>query len=210
MLNSGLIITVAGLYLSGLFLLAGYTERRVDQGAGRFVGSSISYTLSLAVYCSSWTFYGAVGSAVRNGLEFLTIYIGPTLILMGWWFLLRKLVRISKTQRITSIADFISARYGKSAGLSALVTLIAVIVVMPYIALQLKAITASFNLLSDQPDFPPGPGKSQELFSDSGLWITICMAAFAETSAADAPGFAARAFAIADSVESSRYSRARP
>lgn len=178
MLNSGLIITVAGLYLSGLFLLAGYTERRVDQGAGRFVGSSISYTLSLAVYCSSWTFYGAVGSAVRNGLEFLTIYIGPTLILMGWWFLLRKLVRISKTQRITSIADFISARYGKSAGLSALVTLIAVVVVMPYIALQLKAITASFNALSDHPDFPPGPGGPHGMFGDSGLWIAGCMAAF--------------------------------
>lgn len=178
MLNSGLIVTVAGLYLSGLFLLAWYTERRVERGAGRFVDSSLSYTLSLAVYCSSWTFYGAVGSAVRNGLEFLTIYIGPTLMLMAWWFLLRKLVRISKTQRITSIADFISARYGKSAWLSALVTLIAMVVVMPYIALQLKAITASFNVLSDQPDFPPGPGEPHDLFSDSGLWITICMAAF--------------------------------
>lgn len=178
MLNSGLIITVAGLYLGGLFLLAWYTERRVDQGAGRFVGSSLSYTLSLAVYCTSWTFYGAVGSAARNGLEFLTIYIGPTLMLMCWWYLLRKLVRISKAQRITSIADFISARYGKSAGLSALVTLIAIVVVMPYIALQLKAITASFNALSDHPDFPPGPGGPHGLFGDSGLWIAVSMAAF--------------------------------
>jgi Na+/proline symporter/nitrogen-specific signal transduction histidine kinase len=178
MLSSGLIVTVAGLYLGGLFLLAWYTERRVDRGAGRFVGSSLSYTLSLAVYCTSWTFFGAVGSAARNGLEFLTIYIGPTLMLMAWWFLLRKLVRISKAQRITSIADFLSARYGKSAWISALVTVIAVVGVMPYIALQLKAITASFNALSDNPDFPPGPAGEHGAFGDTGLWVAVCMAAF--------------------------------
>ncbi len=178
MLNSGLIVTVATLYLGGLFLLAWYTEHRVDQGAGHFVGSSLSYTLSLAVYCSSWTFYGAVGSAVRNGLEFLTIYIGPTLMLMGWWFLLRKLVRISKAQRISSIADFISARYGKSAWISALVTVIALVVLMPYIALQLKAITASFNALRENPDLTSGMAGVHPAFGDTGLWVAICMAAF--------------------------------
>src|SRR5690606_21954640 len=122
MLSSGLIVTVAGLYLGGLFLLAWYTERRVDRGAGRVVGSSLCSPLSLAVRCTSWTSFGAVGSAARSGLACLSIYIGPTLMLMAWWFLLRSLVCISKAQQITSIADCPSARYGKSAWISALVT----------------------------------------------------------------------------------------
>jgi Na+/proline symporter/nitrogen-specific signal transduction histidine kinase len=178
MLASSTIITVAGLYLGGLFLLAWFTDHRAAQGSGRFVGSSISYTLSLAVYCTSWTFFGAVGSAVRSGLEYLTIYIGPTLALMAWWYLLRKLIRISKAQHITSIADFVSARYGKSASLSALITVIAVIVVTPYIALQLKAVAAAYNAVSDH----TGPGMAQigerSLPGDTGLWVAICMGAF--------------------------------
>src|SRR3546814_6892547 len=120
-LASGTIVIVAGLYLGGLFLLAWFTDHRAAQGSRRFIGSSISYTLSLAIYCTSWTFFGAVGSAARSGLEYLTIYIGPTLALMAWWYLLRKLIRIRKAQRITPIADFVSARYGKSASLSALI-----------------------------------------------------------------------------------------
>ncbi|MEM7652132.1 MAG: histidine kinase dimerization/phospho-acceptor domain-containing protein, partial [Pseudomonadota bacterium] len=181
MLNSGVIVVIATLYLGCLFLIAFWTDRAAKLGRGRFVGSPMVYTLSLAVYCTSWTFYGAVGSATRNGLEFLTIYIGPTLVLMGWWFLLRKLVRISEAQRITSIADFISARYGKSASLSALITIIAVIGITPYIALQLKAVAASFDALSGwDPEtltvLPQAAGET--VFADTGFWVAACMAAF--------------------------------
>ncbi len=105
------------------------------------------YSLSLAVYCTSWTFYGSVGRAATTGIDFLTIYLGPTLIAFSWWFLLRKIVRICKEENITSIADFISSRYGKSSVLGAIVTIFAVLGIMPYIALQLKAVARSFDLL---------------------------------------------------------------
>lgn len=178
MLGSGIVVVVASLYLAGLFLLAFWADRRAEKGAARFIGSPVVYTLSLAVYCTSWTFYGAVGSAARNGLEFLTIYLGPTVVLMGWWFFLRKLVRISKTQRITSIADFLSARYGKSPAVSALVTLIAVIGITPYIALQLKAVAASYNVIVLDPPAPPGEPHPAGVFADTGFWVAVTMAAF--------------------------------
>lgn len=184
MLNSGLVVTVASLYLGGLFVLAYVSNRRAERGQSSLVNSPMVYTLSLAVYCTSWTFYGAVGSAARNGLEFLTIYLGPTIVLIGWSFLLRKLVRISSEQRITSIADFISARYGKSTFISALVTIIALIGVTPYIALQLKAVAASFDALGTTAGNAAAEGwevLSQghpHLFADTGFWVAVCMAAF--------------------------------
>src|SRR5690606_40463919 len=101
-----------------------------------------------------------VGSAARDGLEFATIYIGPTLVFVGWWVLLRKLVRIGRSQRITSIADMISSRYGKSASLAALVTLIAVIGATPYIALQLKAVTTSYHVITRSEERRVGKGRS--------------------------------------------------
>ncbi len=179
MVDTGLVVLVAGLYLGGLFVLAFISDRKADQGGARFVSSPLVYTLSLAVYCTSWTFYGAVGSAARSGLEFLTIYSGPTMVFIGWWFLLRKLARVCKTQRITSIADFISARFGKSALLSALVTLIAVVSTTPYIALQLKAVATSFDALTTGgtilPDSPPG---SRPLLADTAFWAAILMVTF--------------------------------
>lgn len=178
MLESGFVVTVASLYLGGLFLLAFISDRRAERGAAQFVSSPIVYTLSLAVYCTSWTFYGAVGSAARSGLEYLTIYLGPTLVLMGWWFLLRKLVRIAKAQKITSIADFISARYGKSTSLSALVTVIALIGITPYIALQLKAVAASFDALGTPQSWDPYLPGARGIFEDTGFWVAVCMATF--------------------------------
>ncbi|MGP1254325.1 MAG: ATP-binding protein [Kiloniellales bacterium] len=177
MLPASFVVLVAGLYLGLLFLLAFITERRVQRGSARFIASPLVYTLSLAVYCTSWTFYGAVGSASRNGLEFLTIYLGPTIVFVGWWLLLRKLVRISRTQNITSIADFISARYGKSASISALVTLMAVVGSIPYISLQLQAITASYEVLVGT-DATTTRGLSTGIVADTGFWVTISMAAF--------------------------------
>ena len=93
-----------------------------------------------------------VGSAARNGLEFATIYVGPTLVFVGWWWLLRKLVRIGRAHRITSIADLISSRYGKSPSLAVLVTMIAVMATTPYIALQLQSVTSSYQAIAGEAD----------------------------------------------------------
>ncbi len=144
MLSANIVLTTAIGYVALLFLVAFVSDRRARGGKAGMATSPIIYTLSISVYCTSWTFYGAVGSAARNGLEFLTIYIGPTLVFVGWWFVLRKLVRIGRVHRISSIADLISSRYGKSTRLAVLVTVIAVIASTPYIALQLKAVTTSF------------------------------------------------------------------
>ncbi len=111
-------------YVAFLFLVAFVAERLAAQGRAGWLRSPAVYTLSLSIYCTAWTFYGAVGYAARSGLEFVTIYLGPTLVLVGWWGVLRKLVRIGRTQRITSIADLISSRYGKSNLLGVLVTLL--------------------------------------------------------------------------------------
>jgi sigma-B regulation protein RsbU (phosphoserine phosphatase) len=136
------------VYFGILFALAAYADRQRRRGHS-LIDNPTVYSLSLAVYCTSWTFYGSVGRAATNGLDFLTIYLGPTLIAFSWWFLLRKIVRISKEQNIASIADFISSRYGKSTLLGAIVTIFAVLGIMPYIALQLKAVARTFDLLVD-------------------------------------------------------------
>ncbi len=179
MISSSIIFAIGGAYLGVLFLLAYIGDRQAEKGALGILGSPAVYTLSLAVYCTSWTFYGAVGSAARNGLEFLTIYIGPTLVMMGWWFVLRKLVRVSKAQKITSIADFISARYGKSASLSAIITLIALVGITPYIALQLKAVAASFDAFTSPDSWSPVSGvEAGSIMADTGLWVAFLMATF--------------------------------
>ncbi len=148
MLSPEFVILTAVAYVGLLFLIAYVSDARASRGNASFLRSPAIYTLSISVYCTSWTFYGAVGTAARNGLEFATIYIGPTLVFVGWWFILRKLIRISHSQRITSVADFLSSRFGKSTKLAALVTLIAFISITPYIALQLKAITTSIQAVS--------------------------------------------------------------
>ena len=119
MLSFNILVLVAIGYVTFLFLVAFGADRRARQGRLGWLRSPLVYTLSLSIYTTAWTFYGAVGSAARSGLEFVTIYLGPTLVFVGWWWLLRKLVRIGQVQRITSIADMISSRYGKSATLAA-------------------------------------------------------------------------------------------
>jgi Na+/proline symporter/nitrogen-specific signal transduction histidine kinase len=163
-------LAVALAYVALLFLVAYVGDRRARQGHTDWLQSSLVYTLSISIYCTSWTFYGAVGSAARNGLEFATIYLGPTLVFVGWWVVLRKLVRVGRTQRITSIADLISSRFGKSEVLGALVTLIAVAAATPYIALQLKAVTTSYQVIAgiplDSTDFR------------AGFWLAVGMSFF--------------------------------
>src|SRR6056297_571365 len=139
MLTPDRLLLACLLYVAVLFIVAWIGDRRAQAGKMAWLRSPVVYTLSISVYCTSWTFYGAVGSAARSGMEFITIYLGPTLVFVGWWWLLRKLVRIGATQRITSIADLISSRYGKSPTLAVVVTLIAVVATTPYVALQLQS-----------------------------------------------------------------------
>ncbi len=170
MLSGWLVALLSALYLGALFAIARFGDARAD--AGRSIISANVYALSLAVYCTSWTFFGSVGRATSGGLSFLTIYLGPTLMLLCAGVLV-KMLRIAKAQRITTIADFIAARYGKSARLAGLVTVIAVIGVVPYIALQLKAVAASLEVLFDQ------PGQAVRVAGiDSTLLVAAVLAAF--------------------------------
>ncbi len=146
-LNALAAISVA--YVLFLFAVAFVAERAARRGRGGWLSAPIIYTLSLSIYCTAWTFYGAVGSAVRGGLEYLTIYLGPSLVLIGWWWILRKLVRIGRAQRITSVADLISSRYGKSNLLGIGVTILAVVGTTPYIALQLQSVTLSVEVFAN-------------------------------------------------------------
>src|SRR6266581_974418 len=146
MLQGWVIVLTSFAYLGVLFAIAYRGDRRADAGRSLIANPTI-YSLSLGVYCPTWTFYGSVGRAVASGVGFLPIYLGPTLLMALWWFLSLKIVRIAKANRITSIADFIASRYGKSQILGGLVTVIAVIGIVPYIALQLKAVSNSFTIL---------------------------------------------------------------
>ena len=178
MLSANLVLVASLVYVAILFAVAFVGDRRARNGRLGWLQSPVVYTLSISVYCTSWTFYGAVGSAARNSLEFATIYLGPTLVFVGWWLFLRKLVHIGRTQGITSIADMLSSRYGKSAAIAALVTLIAVIGTTPYIALQLKAVTTSFQVISNVgPDALAGVPRSEPDFR-TGFWIAAGMAVF--------------------------------
>jgi Na+/proline symporter len=170
MLSADFVIATAIAYVGLLFLLAYVGDRRARQGQKSWLNSSLVYTLSISVYCTSWTFYGAVGNAARSGLEFLTIYLGPTLVFVGWYFLLRRLVRISHIHRITSVADLLSSRFGKSSRLGVLVTCIAVVGIAPYIALQLKAVTSSIQAVAGASEF--GQGSLQGI-DDIGLAFGI-------------------------------------
>lgn len=155
-------------YMLVLFAVAYYAEKREKEGRS-IVNNPYIYSLSLAVYCTSWTFYGSVGKAATSGLSFLTVYIGPTLMAVLWLIILKKIVTIAKANRITTISDFIGARYGKSLFLAGIVTIIAVIGITPYIGLQIKAMISTFMLIS---------GEQTGGFA-IGLFITFLLATFA-------------------------------
>jgi PAS domain S-box-containing protein len=144
-LDYGPLLSIVVGYLLFLFGIAYWAERSRRLRHPRL--QTLTYVLTASVYCTAWTFYGSVGLAANQGLEFLTIYLGPALIALLWPVLLRRLVRVAKEQRITSISDFISSRYGKSAPLGALVAGLVVLGLIPYIALQLQAVSQSFKLI---------------------------------------------------------------
>jgi Na+/proline symporter/nitrogen-specific signal transduction histidine kinase len=178
MLLGGVVLLASFAYLGVLFAIAYWGDKRADAGRSIIANPTI-YALSMAVYATSWTFYGSVGRAAASGVGFLPIYLGPTLMAALWWLVLRKMIRISKVNRITSIADFIAARYGKSSLLGGLVTVIAVIGIIPYIALQLKAVSNSFILLLQYPEVVmPVKGKTVALFQDTALYVALLLAAF--------------------------------
>ena len=169
-LTLDLLVALCIAYVALLFAVAFLGERHAARGRTRLLRGPLIYTLSLSIYCTAWTFYGAVGYAARSGLEFMTIYLGPTLVFVGWWWFLRKLVRIGRNERVTSIADIVSSRYGKSPGLAALVTLLAVVGTTPYIALQLQSVTLSVGVFA-----PPGP---QEDRAGLASWVAAGLAGF--------------------------------
>ncbi len=176
MINGSVVIGTAIAYIIFLFVLAYVSDQRARKREQSFLHSPLVYTLAISVYATSWTFYGAVGSAARNGLEFLAIYLGPTLVFAGWWFGLRKLVRIGHNQRITSVADLISSRFGKSQRLAVLITLMAVVGITPYIALQLKAITSSLRvILGTAPDSALLPRSLDDLWLAFGIAAAMAM-----------------------------------
>ncbi|NDV51097.1 MULTISPECIES: ATP-binding protein [unclassified Salipiger] len=170
MLNTLVAVCIA--YALFLFAIAFAAERIAAHGQARWLRSPAVYTLSLSIYCTAWTFYGAVGSAVRTGFEYMAIYLGPSLVLIGWWWILRKLVRIGRSQRITSVADLVSSRYGKSNLLAVCVTLLAVIGTTPYIALQLQSVTLSFQV------FAAGDLATGEETGHTALWVAAGLALF--------------------------------
>ena len=169
------ILVVAIAYLGLLFAIAYYGDHRAETGRS-MIANPYVYALSLAVYCTAWTFYGSVGRAATTGLGFLPVYLGPTLAAALSWVLLRRIVRISKQERITSIADFVASRYGKKRSLGALVTGIAVVGIVPYISLQLKAVSTSFLLLVHGVG---GDVGHDAVFDRTSFGAAVVLAAFA-------------------------------
>jgi hypothetical protein len=169
------LLAVCLLYVAGLFIVAFAADRAASRGRGNWLlRSPLVYTLSLSIYCTAWTFYGAVGYAARSGLEYVTIYLGPSLVMIGWWWVLRRLVRIGRAQRVTSVADLISSRYGKSNVLAIAVTIMSVIGVTPYIALQLQSVTLSMSIFAT-----PVAGAEGEInAARAAFWVASGLAVF--------------------------------
>jgi Na+/proline symporter/CheY-like chemotaxis protein len=171
-----LIILVAIVYVSLLFAVASLGDRHA--GSARITRlRPLVYALSLAIYCTSWTFFGSVGLASERGIEYLAIYIGPALVFVFGFPLLRRIIRLAKTEKITSVADFLAARYGKSFAVASIATLIATLGAVPYIALQLKAISGSVNLMVDH--YSGELPSLDFMIGDVSLAVTLLLAMFA-------------------------------
>jgi len=180
MSNFSLIILIV-IYLGFLFFVAFIAEKNRRT---KWVNNPIVYTLSFGVYCSAWTYYGSVGVAAQEGVSFLAVYLGPVIAAPLWIVLLRKVIRISKQHKISSLADFISLRYGKNRFLGALVTIVCLLGILPYISLQLKAVSETFEIMTQKSNY-----VSNSILTDSTFYIAIILAIFAAifgTQATDA------------------------
>ena len=173
MLQGWVVIVVALGYIGLLFVIASYGDSIRSRGGAH--ARMIIYPLSLAIYCTSWTFFGSVGLASRTGYDFLTIYVGPIIMIGLASPLIAHIVRLAKAQNITSIADFIAARYGKSQAVAATVAMIAIVGSVPYIALQLKAVASSLETILSEDKLL----SSIPIIGDIALVVTLAMAAFA-------------------------------
>ncbi len=173
--SPALVIGVSFAYLLLLFAVASHGDRRAAQGRS-VIGNPTVYALSMAVYCSAWTYFGSVGRAAGAGVWFLPIYLGPMLAMILAWLVVRKMIRIAREYRITSIADFVASRYGKSPVLAGLVTLITVVGIVPYIALQLKGVSVAYTLMTTAPG--EEAVRSANWYSDSTLYIALVLAGF--------------------------------
>ncbi|MEP5153414.1 ATP-binding protein [Planktotalea sp.] len=169
-----LLVLVSLGYVLVLFIVAFAAERAARAGRIKWLRAPLIYTLSLSIYCTAWTFYGAVGFASRSGLEFVTIYLGPSLVMLGWWWIVRRLVRIGRNQRITSIADLISSRFGKSNLLAVGLTILAVVGTTPYIALQLQSVTQSYAVFAETSQ----SGLDQTDQATIAFWVAIGLGLF--------------------------------
>ena len=174
MLQGWVVIAIALGYIGLLFVVASYGDRLRSIARGDR-SRLLIYPLCLAIYCTSWTFFGSVGLASKSGFDFLTIYVGPILMIGLCTPLVLRIVRLAKSQNITSIADFIAARYGKRQSVAALVALIAIVGTIPYIALQLKAVSAMFGTVFVH----VAPGFTPSALGDTALLVALAMAAFA-------------------------------
>lgn len=175
MLSPSLVITVSFTYLFILFAVAYFGDKRAETGQS-IIASPWVYALSMAVYCTAWTYFGSVGRAASAGVWFLPIYLGPMLSMILAWLVVRKMIRIAKTYRITSIADFIASRYGKSPSLAGLVTIITVVGIVPYIALQLKAISSGYEVMTTPVGGIATPPSAW--WSDGTLYMALILAGF--------------------------------
>ena len=158
-------------------MIAWWGEKRAKSGKS-LVNNPYVYALSFTVFCTAWTYYGSVGRAATSGIDFLTTYIGPTLVAPLWWLVLRKMIQICKVQRITTIADLISSRYGKNVSLGGIVTVMSLLGIIPYIALQLKAIATSFNIITQGVGNKVSEVNSTFFFQDTAFYVTIFLVVF--------------------------------
>lgn len=168
-MSSVALLLILAFYLALLFFAAHWAEKKASI---KWTNNPLIYSLSLAVYCSAWTYYGSIGVAAKSGLNYLPTYVGPIIIIPAWMILLRKIIRISRVNKISSIADFISLRYGNSRILGALVTIICLMGILPYIALQLKAIAETFHIVT-------GTSADSAIFEDTTTYVAVALALFA-------------------------------
>ena len=159
------------LYLGAIFFVAYLAQKNIKS---KWVNNAVVYSLSLAVYCTAWTYYGSVGIAATSGISFLAIYLGPVIAAPLWIVILRKIIRISRQQKISSIADFVTLRYGNHRFLGALVTIVCLFAIIPYIALQLQAVSETFQILSNDTSY-----VSTSILDDSTFYIALILAIFA-------------------------------
>lgn len=171
-MNSFWLVFGSVSYLLVLFCVANWAERRSTKGRS-LVANAYVYALSLAVYCTAWTFYGSVGRAAEVGVDFIAVFVGPTITMPFWWLIFRKIIRICQVQRITNIADFVSARYGKNQALGVIATLLCVVGTIPYISIQLKAISSGFSILANNTT-----ASNTTLWADKAFYIAIVLTVF--------------------------------